>query len=268
MGTKTRQWEKRFRNGCRCCETPISIPKQHRKKQNHVLGNAKPVLRVKLKRGWYVFWWFFTMAHVQPYHSKGLGESFTLMWLNIGLCWKIREQCVFWRFFKIGICSAIPFKRSWRELYIDVAEHMSIFKNNQNTHYPRFSYIPKTGIAFPKTGFSFLLWAKTKGPKILSASSQKRSKIIGIYVLLSLLIQVLSFQNQASYINVIQLKNSIYSEICSFFNRIEPRGVRKSSRMWGVYCATKFSTLDSINVDNRSKRSERDDAGRSRLYSA
>jgi len=33
-----------------------------------------------------------------------------------------------------------------------------MLKNNQNTHYPRFSFISKTGIAFPKTGVLFLVW--------------------------------------------------------------------------------------------------------------
>jgi len=33
----------------------------------------------------------FKDRHVQPYHSKGLGESFLLMWLNIGLCCKITK---------------------------------------------------------------------------------------------------------------------------------------------------------------------------------
>jgi len=33
-----------------------------------------------------------------------------------------------------------------------------ILKNNQNTHYPRVCFIPKTGIALPKTGVLFLLW--------------------------------------------------------------------------------------------------------------
>jgi len=37
-----------------------------------------------------------------------------------------------------------------------VAEHKSILKNDQNTYYPRFSFIPKTGTAFPKTGVLFL----------------------------------------------------------------------------------------------------------------
>jgi len=34
---------------------------------------------------------FVRWAYVQPYHSEGLGESFPLMWLNFGLCWKITE---------------------------------------------------------------------------------------------------------------------------------------------------------------------------------
>jgi len=45
---------------------------------------------------------------------------------------------VFWLFFKIGLCSAISFERSRRELSIDVAERRSILKNNQNTHYSFF----------------------------------------------------------------------------------------------------------------------------------
>jgi len=54
-----------------------------------VLGNAIPVLGVKLKRGWYVFWLFFM----------------------------------------IDPCSATSFKRSRRELSINVAEDRSILKN-------------------------------------------------------------------------------------------------------------------------------------------
>jgi len=72
-----------------------------------------PVLGVKPKRGWYVFWLFY----------------------------------------KIGLSSAISLERTRRELSIDVAENRSIWKNNQNTNYPRFSLTPKTGIAFPQTFF-------------------------------------------------------------------------------------------------------------------
>ena len=84
-------------------------------KQILCLGNAMPVWGVKPKQGWYVFWLFF----------------------------------------KIGLCSAISLERTRRELSIDVAEHRSILKNNQNTNYPRFSFTPKTGIAFPKTSIYF-----------------------------------------------------------------------------------------------------------------
>jgi len=36
-----------------------------------------------------------------------------------------------------------------------MAEHRPILKNDQNMYQPRFGYTPKTGIAFPKTGFCF-----------------------------------------------------------------------------------------------------------------
>jgi len=45
----------------------------------------------------------------------------------------------------IDLCSATLFKKSRRKLSIDVPEHRSILKNNQNTYYSRFSFTPKTG---------------------------------------------------------------------------------------------------------------------------
>jgi len=71
--------------------------------------------------------------------------------------------------FQDSLYSAISFKRSWRELSIDGAEHRSTLKNDKNTHYPRFSFIP--GIAFLKTGVCFysavapLSLATTNGTK-------------------------------------------------------------------------------------------------------
>jgi len=44
---------------------------------------------------------------------------------------------------------------SRQDLLNDMAEHKPILKNNQNTYHPRFGFIPKTVIAFPKTGFCF-----------------------------------------------------------------------------------------------------------------
>jgi len=38
-------------------------------------------------------WLFRRWVYVQPYNSKGHGKSFPLMWLNIGLCWKITKIC-------------------------------------------------------------------------------------------------------------------------------------------------------------------------------
>jgi len=68
---------------------------------------------------------------------------------------KPKRGYVFWLFFKIGLLSAISFERSRRELSIDVAQHMPMFRYYQNTRYPRFSLIPETGIAFPKRGSRF-----------------------------------------------------------------------------------------------------------------
>ena len=76
-----------------------------------------PVLGVKLKQGWYVFWLVF----------------------------------------KMGLRSALPLKRSRRALSNDVAEHRSMLKDQQVTHYLRFGFMPKPGIAFPKTGILLLL---------------------------------------------------------------------------------------------------------------
>ena len=46
---------------------------------------------------------------------------------------------------------------SRRDLSNDMAEHESILKNNQNTHYLRFSSTLKTGMAYPKRAVLFLL---------------------------------------------------------------------------------------------------------------
>jgi len=69
-----------------------------------------------------------------------------------------RRWYVFRLFFKIGLCSAISFKRSRWELSIDVAEHRSVWKNCQYTYYTRFNFIPKTGSS-PKTCFVFTVLA-------------------------------------------------------------------------------------------------------------
>jgi len=76
----------------------------HSKNKTHRFGdNAVPALGVKSKWGLYVF-------------------------------------CLL---FKIGLRSAIPFKRSRRELATDVAEHNSMLKNYQNTLYPVLVSFPK-----------------------------------------------------------------------------------------------------------------------------
>jgi len=53
---------------------------------------------------------------------------------------------------------------SCRDFFDHMADHRHILKNNRNTHYLRFSFTPKSGILFFKTGISFLLcnfWLQT-----------------------------------------------------------------------------------------------------------
>jgi len=88
-------------------------------------------------------------------HSKGtpvLGIAIPVLGEKLKLEWY-----VFWLFFEIDLGSATSFKRSRRDLSVDVSEDRSILKNNQNTYYPRFSVIPNTGIRLPETGVLFLL---------------------------------------------------------------------------------------------------------------
>ena len=47
-------------------------------------------------------------------------------------------------------------KRSRRELSIDMAIYMGIFKNNQITLFPCFSFTPKTGASFHSVSDIFL----------------------------------------------------------------------------------------------------------------
>jgi len=47
---------------------------------------------------------------------------------------------------------------SRRDLSIDISEHMPILKKKHNTYHRRFGFTPKTGIAFPKGFFLFLLY--------------------------------------------------------------------------------------------------------------
>ena len=68
---------------------------------------------------------------------------------------------VFWLFFTIGLCSATSFKRPWRELFDDVTGHRSMLKKKIKFALSRFSFPPKTGIAFPKTGIDFIAYPQS-----------------------------------------------------------------------------------------------------------
>jgi len=78
-------------------------------------GSFVPVLGVKPKRGWYVFWLFFN----------------------------------------IDQCSATSLESSRRDLLNDMAERLPIWKKKGRTIPVLVSHTHKTALAFPKTGFCF-----------------------------------------------------------------------------------------------------------------
>ena len=61
------------------------------------------------------------------------------------------ESVFFWYFFKMDLCLATSMERSRRDFFNDMVEHKTILKNNQNTHYSRFSFTPRKK-RLPKTG--------------------------------------------------------------------------------------------------------------------
>jgi len=116
-------------------------------KLHDITAGFKPVLILSLH---------WNISESSPYNIRSKNK--TPFWGNaipvFGVETK-RVWYVFWLFFRIGLCSAISFIRSRRELSIDVAEHRSTLKIYQNTHYPRFSFIPKSDIPIPNGGFVF-----------------------------------------------------------------------------------------------------------------
>jgi len=78
-----------------------------------------------------------TQTYVHPHQREALAETetFWMIWLNIGLSWKITKIRSTPLFFKIDLCSATSTESSRRDLLNDMAEHRPILKNNQNTLY-------------------------------------------------------------------------------------------------------------------------------------
>ena len=74
---------------------------------------------------------------------------------------ELKRKYFFCLFFKIGLCSAISFKRSRGGLSTDVAEHTSISKNHRNSYNTRLvSHLKE--VVFPNTAGLVLLCAARK----------------------------------------------------------------------------------------------------------
>jgi len=124
-------------------------------KQNPGKGYALPVLGVKPKRGWYVFWLFFKidLCSVKPMESSrrdlsnDMAEHMPILKTNQNtyLSFIFQDRPMF----------SLINGSSRRDLSSDMAEHRPILKNNQNTYYPGFSFTPKTGRASPRVFCSY-----------------------------------------------------------------------------------------------------------------
>jgi len=77
-------------------------------------------------------------------------------------------------------------KSSRRDLLSDVTEHRSTLKNNQYTYYPRLSFTPKTGIAFPKTGINLLVTLPQERLQRTLCDNELKIVVINLSVILAL----------------------------------------------------------------------------------
>jgi len=59
-----------------------------------------------------------------------------------------QEESVIWLFMNIDLPITILIKRSRRELSIDMVIHRGIFKINQITLFPCFTFMPDKGVSF------------------------------------------------------------------------------------------------------------------------
>ena len=86
------------------------------------------------KTGWYLFWLFFEVGLCSAIPIKRSRRELSIDVADHRSILKIKEEVRVLLIFQDRLCSGISFKRSRRELPIDEAEHRSMFKNDQNTH--------------------------------------------------------------------------------------------------------------------------------------
>jgi len=90
------------------------------------------------------------------YSSEG-GCTFTVTKLPV-LGNVIMGVVQFLVIFKIGLCSAISFKKSRRKLSIDVAGHRSTLKNYENTYFPSFLFHTKNRYSITQNRFFWVFF--------------------------------------------------------------------------------------------------------------
>jgi len=92
---------------------------------------------------------------LKPHSQQNRNPRFEKYYRPFFWAWNQIGGVTYFGYFCLGLCSATSFKRSRQSFPFDVAEHTSMLKKYRNMHYPRFSFIPKIGIAFPKRRLCF-----------------------------------------------------------------------------------------------------------------
>jgi len=155
-----------------------------------------------------------------------------MIWLNIGLPWKITKVLYTPSFSKLDLCSATSMESSRRDLLNDMAKHRSTLKNNQSTLYsfifqvrPMFSHI--NGELSPRP-FEWCGWTQAyheKLPKYVTPPfwfhTENRYSIPQnggfVFTLYSIPSRFSFFDSLCKYLPDVEILNS-----CVFYIKLQP----------------------------------------------
>ena len=90
--SQTRSWEDspKYNQQANHIFVTKNLYQKNAKKTKPRFGECYTCFGFETETGVVVYFGYFSRyVYVQSYYSKGLGESFSLMWLNIGLHWKL-----------------------------------------------------------------------------------------------------------------------------------------------------------------------------------
>jgi len=101
------------------------------------------------KTGKVLFWLFFKIDLCSASSSKRSRQELSIDTAEHMSILKNYQNTHYSLIFKVNLCSATSMESSRRDLLNDLAEHRSVLRYNHKTYYPRISFTPKTGIELP-----------------------------------------------------------------------------------------------------------------------